>query len=80
MGVIIMNVSISDAIALVELFEQATSASVKALSSVGKMRRLAKGEHLFFDKEQVDMIYIVISGLVTLYKIDSQGEKKLSLS
>lgn len=77
MGVIIMNVSISDAMALVELFEQATSASVKALSSVGKMRRLSKGEHLFFDKEQVDMIYIVISGLVTLYKIDSQGEKKV---
>lgn len=72
-----MTVSISEAVALVALFRQAAPDSVQTLSACGRLRRLSKGEHLFFDKEQVEMLYIVISGLVTLYKVDSQGEKKV---
>lgn len=60
-----------------EVFQQATADSVRDLADCGSLRRLAKGEHLFLDKEPVKMLFIVISGLVTLYTIDSQGEKKV---
>lgn len=73
----IMNVSIKEAVALVDAFQQATPHSLNLLSACGTMRHLAKGEHLFFDKEPVDMLYIVISGFVTLYTVDAQGEKKV---
>lgn len=72
-----MNLSISEAVALVEVFQQATPNSVRALLSSGTLCRMAKGKHLFFDKEPVEMLYIVISGLITLYSVDSQGEKKV---
>ena len=72
-----MNVSISEAVALVEIFQQATPDSIKALSACGTVRRFSKGEHIFLDKEPVELLYIVISGLVTLYTVDPQGEKKV---
>ncbi len=72
-----MNVSISESVALVEIFQQATPESVKALSACGTVRRLSKGEHVFIDKEPVEKLYLVISGLVTLYTVDPQGEKKV---
>lgn len=75
--VINMNLSISEAMALVEAFQQATPDSLRALSACGTLRHLDKGEHLFFDKEQVETLYIVISGFIALYKVDSQGEKKV---
>jgi len=75
--VIIMNLNITEAVALVEIFQQATPDSIRALSACGRLLCLAKGEHLFLDKELVERLYIVISGLVTLYTVDPQGEKKV---
>ena len=72
-----MKVSITEALALVEAFQQASPASLTALAACGQLRRLAKGEHVFFDKEEVEQLYIVVSGFVTLYKVDLQGEKKV---
>ncbi len=73
----IMNKSISEALAPLEVFRQVTPNSITALSSCGTMRCLSKGEHLFLDKEPVEMVYIVVSGLVSLYKVNSHGEKKV---
>ena len=61
-----MNLNTNDAMAIVEIFQQATSDSIRALSACGRLRCLEKGEHLFLDKEPVEHLYIVISGLVTL--------------
>ncbi|CQR75038.1 hypothetical protein SpAn4DRAFT_4402 [Sporomusa ovata] len=41
------------------------------------LRHLSKGEYLCLDKEQVETLYIVIDGLITLDAADSQGEKKV---
>ena len=72
-----MKMDIHEAVALVEVFQQATAASIRALTGCGTLRCLAKGEHLFFDKEPAVKLYAVVSGFVTLYTVDSQGEKKV---
>ncbi|WP_093792238.1 Crp/Fnr family transcriptional regulator [Sporomusa acidovorans] len=72
-----MKVNNREACSLVAVFQQASPDSRKTLASVGSLRHLTKGEHLFLAREPVTMLYIVISGLVTLYTIDSQGEKKV---
>ncbi|MCE5284617.1 MAG: Crp/Fnr family transcriptional regulator [Pelosinus sp.] len=72
-----MNKSIREALALLEVFRQLAPNSITVLSSCAVMRYLSKGEHLFFDKEPVEMVYIVVSGLVSLYKVNSHGEKKV---
>jgi CRP/FNR family cyclic AMP-dependent transcriptional regulator len=72
-----MKMSIHEAVALVEAFRQATAGSIRDLAGCGVLRGLTKGEQLFFDKEPAKKLYAVVSGLVTLYTVDSQGEKKV---
>lgn len=62
---------------LIEVFGQLNPNSITILSSCGTMRYLPKRKHLFLDKEPVETFYIVLSGAVSLYKVNSLGEKKV---
>jgi len=70
-------ISIADAFAVTEVLQQANAASLVALAARVQIKQKRKGEQLFRDKETVSTIYIVVSGLVALFKINSQGEKKV---
>lgn len=48
-----------------------------ALYTCGKLIKVSKDDHLFLDKEIVNTIYIVIEGMVSIYKISNDGEKKV---
>ena len=70
-------INITESLTRVEAFRQASPHSIAALAACCKVRCLAKWEHLFFDKDHVEKIYVVASGLVSLYKMNFQGEKKV---
>nr|WP_234120825.1 Crp/Fnr family transcriptional regulator [Clostridium hydrogenum] len=70
-------IELEEAFKIAEVFQNVNESSFCALKACGKIRKLAKGEQLFMDKEYVPYIYIVISGLAALYKINSMGEKKV---
>ncbi|MCR3759219.1 Crp/Fnr family transcriptional regulator [Clostridium felsineum] len=61
----------------VEVLQNVNLNTLKALENYGSLKRIKKGEHIFRDKDQVSVIYIVIEGLAALYKINSVGEKKV---
>lgn len=52
-------------------------ATLKELSECGIVIRMKKGQCLFRDKEEVYHIYIVASGMASLYKLNSIGERKV---
>lgn len=60
-----------------EVLQKASPASLAALSATAGLKRLAKGEHLFWDKENVSCLYFVVEGKFSLYKLNSNGEKKV---
>lgn len=72
-----MKMKIQEAVSVVEIFRKSSPQSMNALVACGKLRQFSKGEHLFFDKDPVETIYVVVSGLVSLYKTNAQGEKKV---
>ena len=72
-----MKMKIQEAVSVVEIFRKSSPQSMNALVACGKLRQFNKGEHLFFDKDPVETIYVVVSGLVSLYKTNAQGEKKV---
>ena len=72
-----MKMNIQEAVLVVEVFQKVAPKSLLALAACGKLRQFVKGEHLFFDKDPVETIYVVVSGLVSLYKTNAQGEKKV---
>lgn len=69
--------TLKEAIAQCEVLQKASPASRAALAGSAALRRLAKGEHLFWDKEQVACLYFAVEGNFSLYKLNSLGEKKV---
>ncbi|WP_026892486.1 Crp/Fnr family transcriptional regulator [Lacrimispora aerotolerans] len=67
---------VKEACSQIELFQMISEKSTAALEACGSLRRIPKGTHLFWDKEMNQTLYIVVTGFVSLYKINSQGERK----
>lgn len=61
----------------VEAFSEANSETLDILADNFNVRQYKKGEYVFRDKEECPNLYVVKSGLVSLYKMSSQGEKKV---
>lgn len=66
-----------DALSSAEILENALPSTLHILSRFSTLKQFKKGEHLFYDKDEVQTIYIVITGMSALYKVDCQGEKKV---
>ena len=59
------------------LFQTINKLTYEKLSSIGIVRSLKKGEHLFRDKDKLNYIYIIKSGKVSLYKLTESAQKKV---
>lgn len=59
------------------IFDSVSNESLERLVSIGEKRRYKKGEHIFRDKEKVDNIYIILTGKVSLYKLNESAQKKI---
>lgn len=70
-------ISIKEAFAKAEILNDVSPSTIAELASCTRMIKKQKGEHLFYDKEEVSQIYIVAEGLAALYKMNSIGEKKV---
>lgn len=68
---------IKQALCAAELLKDASPASLAVLAGCGVLRSAEKGAHLFHDRQNVDLVYMMVSGMAALYKINSQGEKKV---
>lgn len=60
-----------------DVLRQASAASRREIAEFGFMKRFAKGQHIFCDREDVGVLYVLLEGLASLYKINSLGEKKV---
>lgn len=69
--------TLREAFELAEVLQYAKPATLEKLETFGRLKKLAKGETLFVDKQKVENLYIVVSGMVSLYKSNSLGENKV---
>lgn len=60
-----------------EIFEGISKASLIELSKLGRIKKYKQGSHIFRDKEEVTTLYIVVSGNVSLYKLNENGNKRV---
>lgn len=61
----------------IEIFNNISKAALKEISIIGKIKKHSAGSHLFRDKEEVNTLYVVISGNVSLYKLNENGHKRV---
>lgn len=69
--------TLKEAFEIAEVLQYAKPSSIEKLETFGRLKKLAKGESLFVDKQKVENLYIVVSGMVSLYKSNSLGENKV---
>ena len=60
-----------------EIFKNISKTSLKELAFLGEVRKYKIGSHLFRDKEDVNTLYVVVSGSVSLYKLNESGHKRV---
>lgn len=72
-----MEEKLLKAMAAVTVFEHAGMETKRVLAKTGTLQLMKKGRIIFRDKEKVSRLYMVVSGFVSLYKINEQGEKKV---
>ena len=60
-----------------KIFTGISETSLSALLNKGEMKRYKVAHQVFRDKEQVDTLYMVVSGIVSLYKINEHGQKRV---
>ena len=60
-----------------EIFNGVSKTSLNELRRYGEIRKYEAGSHLFRDKEDVTTLYVVVSGSVSLYKLNEGGNKRV---
>lgn len=60
-----------------EIFNNVCEETIEIILEQGEIRKYSKDTIIFYDKEDVSDIYIVISGTVSLYKLNENGQKKV---
>ena len=60
-----------------EIFNNVCDETIEIILEQGEIRKYSKDTIVFYDKEEVTDIYIVISGTVSLYKLNENGQKKV---
>lgn len=70
-------ISVKQALAVPEALQDIKDVTLKELERCGILLEMKSGQHLYRDKDEVNNVYFVISGMATLYKNNGLGEKKI---
>lgn len=70
-------ISVKQALAVPEALQDIKDVTLKELERCGILLEMKSGQHLYRDKDEVNNVYFVISGMATLYKNNGIGEKKI---
>jgi CRP-like cAMP-binding protein len=60
-----------------DIFNNISKTSYEKLAQLGEVKKYEAGTHIFRDKEEVTTLYVIISGSVSLYKLNENGHKRV---
>ncbi|AKL94274.1 transcriptional regulator Crp/Fnr family [Clostridium aceticum] len=72
-----MEDSVKDFVKTLELFKDLDKECIEFLSSSSFKTKLKKGEILFYEKDIVNNIYIVLKGKLTIFRLSEIGQKRV---
>ncbi len=61
----------------IELFNEVSTETKVNLTNNARIHKYKKGEYLFFNKDEIDEIYFIISGKVTLFRYTQKSQKRI---
>lgn len=70
-------ISMQKALEIPEVLKDIKESTKEALLQCGILMELKSGQHIYRDRDEVSNVYFVIDGMVSIYKLNSIGEKKV---
>lgn len=68
--------TMDEAFEISNILRCASPASRTEIASFAYMKRYEKGQHVFYDREDLTCFYILLEGMVSLYKLNTLGGKE----
>lgn len=68
---------LKEAFNITEILQNISTSSLETIASFACLKTFKKKEHIFFDRDEVNNLYVVIEGNASLYKVNSLGDKKV---
>ena len=69
--------TVGDALEISDILKDASPSSRAEIMSFAYIKGYEKGQHVFYDSEELSCFYIILEGLASLYKLNTLGEKKV---
>lgn len=69
--------TVREACERLEVLQGIKAETITELVSIGRLKSYKKGEILFLDKEDVNAVFFVICGAVSLYKVNNCNERRI---
>lgn len=72
-----MNKATEQDIIRISLFDKLDKSTLELLLSKSSKLKLSKGEMLFHERQEVDKIYLILKGKVTMFRSSEEGQKRV---
>ncbi|MEY8000179.1 Crp/Fnr family transcriptional regulator [Clostridium sp. Mt-5] len=59
------------------IFKNIDESTLKLLKEKAFKKKFHRGEVLFYEKDRVDKIYLILNGKVTMYRVSEEGQKRV---
>lgn len=70
-------ITLNEAFEKIEILKNISPKTIEYMKPFSNLKNYKEKEHIFMDKDEVEDIYIVVSGKVSLYKLNDFGDKKI---
>lgn len=69
--------TIEETFKISNILRAASPESRAEIAAFSYIKQYTKGQHVFYDREELSCFYILLEGLASLYKLNTLGEKKV---
>lgn len=69
--------TVGEAFEVSDILRYASPPSRAEIMSFAYIKRYEKGQHVFYDSEELTCFYVLLEGLASLYKLNTLGEKRV---
>lgn len=69
--------TMEEAFEISNILRYASPSSRAEIAGFAYMKQYTKGQHVFYDREEITCFYILLDGMASLYKLNILGEKKV---
>ena len=70
-------ITLDEAFNKIKIFQNINLKTVEYIKQFSNLKKYKEKEHIFMDKDEINNLYIIVSGKAALYKLNNFGDRKI---